>query len=203
MVLCTNGHECPDTQLWCGYCGTGLGWMCPNGHHNPAINQSCSTCGPIAQWPTPAPPEPRPRAAVVASKNVNAFIPDATVDLGFMRTYFNVAGSVLMGNQIEATIRSYAQKWGGLWVGGQADLTTEYLQFRPNSANKSVHSNDCSLDIPLAALRSVTVQKAPVTSIVVNETEHGPFKIRCVGAARFADLIRAQADQARRNQPPW
>lgn len=48
--------------------------------------------------------------------------------------------------------------------------------------------------VPLSAIGSVTVERAFVTNIIINETAHGPLKIRCRKAAEFAGLVRATAD---------
>ena len=47
---CTNGHDNPAGNLFCGKCGEkrktpSSSWVCPNGHENPADNNFCSTCG--------------------------------------------------------------------------------------------------------------------------------------------------------------
>ncbi len=46
---CSNGHENPDTNLFCGKCGEKkpevVTWTCSNGHENPAENSFCTQCG--------------------------------------------------------------------------------------------------------------------------------------------------------------
>ena len=47
---CSNGHENPSVNLFCGKCGEAKPeeeelWTCSNGHENPSNNTFCTTCG--------------------------------------------------------------------------------------------------------------------------------------------------------------
>ena len=46
---CSNGHENPSENLFCGKCGEKKPqegtWICSNGHENPVENNFCSACG--------------------------------------------------------------------------------------------------------------------------------------------------------------
>ena len=46
---CSNGHENPSENLFCGKCGEKKPqegtWTCSNGHENPVEHNFCSVCG--------------------------------------------------------------------------------------------------------------------------------------------------------------
>jgi hypothetical protein len=48
LIVCLNGHENPETYVFCGVCGAELREtliVCPNGHDNPGANLFCGECG--------------------------------------------------------------------------------------------------------------------------------------------------------------
>ncbi|WP_143773392.1 hypothetical protein [Skermania sp. ID1734] len=83
------------------------------------------------------------------------------------------------------------KRYGGLWVGGRVTLTSRELTFTPNAANKLLHQGDPSFAVSLADIRRVDVEPAFFTDIIAIEWTGGLQRIRCYGATRFADKIRA------------
>jgi hypothetical protein len=210
MQACPDGHEAADDLTHCGQCGASLGgWTCENGHTNPGSFKHCGECGEargrdVAESMKRLDSRPnRDQGEVVISRVANALIPDAEVNHRFLPQFTSLAGSRPLLGTISATsagatkgmLDALSKKWGGLWVGGRAVLTTDDLRFEPNALNRSVHENDCSITVPLSAISSVTLQRSLVTHIIINETAYGPLKIRCRKAAEFAELVRVTADR--------
>jgi hypothetical protein len=117
-------------------------------------------------------------------KLVNALIPDA-------------APGDLVGARVRTVTDGFKAAYGGLWVGGSVTVTSDALDFVPNSLNKAVHSNLQPVHIPLAAVRSVRRQFGIVTGIVVVELEGAEFRFRCFNARgvaeKMAGLLQRQA----------
>jgi len=62
MTVCSKcGATSPESQRFCGDCGTALAAVCPNGHVNPPSLKFCGECG--APMATPALPGAAPVAA--------------------------------------------------------------------------------------------------------------------------------------------
>jgi hypothetical protein len=116
---------------------------------------------------------------IVAAKVANALVQDASSPL-------EDAGT-------GRAIRRTRGRYGGLWVGGRVTLTRTELQFAPNAANRLVHAGDTSFTIPLPAVRQVDVEPGVLTKIIAVTWTGGVTRVRCFGAARFADQIRATA----------
>lgn len=81
--------------------------------------------------------------------------------------------------------------YGGLWVGGTAIVTDDTLRFEPNGLNRIFLAEDVSFAIPLRELRSVRVEPAMATDIVVLTTATGERRVRCYQAKDLADAIEA------------
>ncbi|MBM7831647.1 hypothetical protein JOE59_002352 [Agromyces cerinus] len=84
---------------------------------------------------------------------------------------------------------------GGLWVGGWVTLTTKAVSFSPNGVNRFMQSGELDVSIPLAQITDVTVLWGFFTKIVAVTTPESVLKVRCYGAARFAQEIRAARDR--------
>lgn len=86
MPRCPNRHEVPDTQAYCGVCGTEVLLTCPNGHQVGASNDFCVECGAALQ---------RQRATSEPSVLGATAAPDDAKDSG-RRLWWLVAAGVLV-----------------------------------------------------------------------------------------------------------
>jgi hypothetical protein len=118
-----------------------------------------------------------PSQGVLVTKVANALIQDAA--------------SPLEKGSVGASARRYRQRHGGLWVGGRVAMTSAELRFSPNAANRLVHYGDSSFTIPLSAITQVDVEPGFFTKIIAVTWTDRVTRLRCYGAARFADQIRA------------
>jgi hypothetical protein len=84
---------------------------------------------------------------------------------------------------------------GGLWVGGWVTLTTRSVSFSPNGLNRFMQSGALDVSVPLAEVTDVKVLPGFFTKIVAITTPVTVLKVRCYGAARFADAILAARDR--------
>ncbi|WP_157425804.1 hypothetical protein [Agromyces salentinus] len=80
---------------------------------------------------------------------------------------------------------------GGLWVGGWVTLTTEAVRFSPNGLNRVMQSGALDVSVPLMQITDVSVLWGFFTKIVAITTPESVLKVRCYGAARFAEAILA------------
>lgn len=119
--------------------------------------------------------------ALVAKKSCNCLIPSAEADLFF--------GSPSVRLAVESVLSGFRALYGGLWVGGSAELTTVALSFRPNAANLAMHKADYSFSMPLIDIVSIAHERGFLTGIVSISTHHGCFKLRCFGAKQFGEAI--------------
>jgi hypothetical protein len=125
---------------------------------------------------------------VLESKLVNALVPDAEADESISLPYVD--------KSTWAILRWFKRYHKGLWVGGAAKLTETQLVFEPNAMNRAAHSTDTSFSFPLAAISQVAVEPGFITKIIAMHTPDRVYRIRCFGAAAFADSIRRQAAAA-------
>jgi hypothetical protein len=121
---------------------------------------------------------------VIISRMANALI--AEVDVGVVAT--SVGGGVL---------DRYRRRYGGLWVGGRLTVTTTDFQFHANALNRALQSGQLDIVIDLRSIESVEVLPGVLTKIVAMRTADGVTKVRCFGAAKVAEQIRAAASSAR------
>lgn len=85
----------------------------------------------------------------------------------------------------------FRSAWGGLWVGGRVTLTTRTVSFSANGMNRLMHSGTLDVSVPLAKVTDVKVLRGLFTNIVAITTLETVLKVRCYGAARFAEAILA------------
>lgn len=126
---------------------------------------------------------------LILSRTCNCLIPQAEADLSMGSTASEILGLNAAAAAIEGVLNRFRAVYGGLWVGGTAELTTHSLTFRPNSMNRAVHTGDLSLRIPLADISATACEWGLVTSIVVVTTRQGHFKLRCFGAQEFREAL--------------
>jgi hypothetical protein len=125
---------------------------------------------------------------LVEEKRANALKPDA-------RARFEDKSELIFG--FGDLLRSM---FGGLWVGGTAQLYETKLVFRPNSLNRTAHADDATTEIELDLVTSVRVRGGLLTKIIDIAAGPDGLTIRCFGAEAFADRIREQAE--RHTGPP-
>ena len=70
-------------------------------------------------------------------------------------------------------------------------LTESALEFSPNSMNRNVTKGQLDVRVPLKEITSVTVAFGVVTKIIAIESPAVTFKVRCYGADKFAEQIKA------------
>lgn len=86
---------------------------------------------------------------------------------------------------------------GGLWVGGEIELSGSTIAFRPNAINRALHKADYRVEIPLVDMTDVRNEFGFVTGIISLLTDNGLLKIRVYGAKEFADAIRGRVAAVR------
>ena len=119
--------------------------------------------------------------ALVARKACNCLIPTAEPDLLSVSPPTRFA--------IESVLSGFRAAYGGLWVGGSAELTTTVLSFQPNAANRAVHKGNLSFSLPLIDIVDVAHRRRFLTGILSISTRHGSIKMRCFGARQFGAAI--------------
>lgn len=83
----------------------------------------------------------------------------------------------------------------GAWVGGTVLLTKIQLSFKPNGLNSFTQEltgigDGVSFSIPLSEIKSLSIEDAPFTKIVVVNTDAKTFKFRCYGAKEFLEKLK-------------
>ena len=117
---------------------------------------------------------------VIASRVANALIADAVSSVPLPHKTI-----------VKGVLERYRQSYGGLWVGGRVTLTESALEFAPNAMNRGVTRGELDVRIPLRDVTAVTVEFGVATKIIVIESPARTFKIRCYGAEKLAEHIRA------------
>ncbi|WP_129789646.1 hypothetical protein [Promicromonospora panici] len=118
------------------------------------------------------------------------------IDSRLANAPFNVRAAGV-GKLVEPGLALTRAMYKGLWVGGRATLTPTQYHFHPNDMNRSMHEGPIDFVIPLADITDVTTRWGLVTSLVVVRAGGYEFKIRCYGARKFADRVRAAVAAAR------
>jgi len=132
-------------------------------------------------------------AEPVLRKVCNCFIPDAAADFGRYSAAAALLGVDLAS--VESMLDEFRAQYGGLWVGGSVELTTQAVTFRPNALNLKIHKEDYSFSVPLREITAVERSWGFVSGIVTFATARGQFKLRCFGARRLRDAVhRARAE---------
>jgi hypothetical protein len=80
-----------------------------------------------------------------------------------------------------------------MWGGGKAMLTNGQLRFEPNAVNRFIQEGELGLKIPLQAITGVTLEGGFLTKIIAVATPGAIVRLRCFGAAGFAEQIREAA----------
>ena len=147
---------------WSGRMGTGRRVRCPHGH--PDDPSAVATVGGVTY-------------TVLSRRVANALIPGATATRPL--------------RLLEVVLWPVRLVFGGLWVGGVAELRSDSLTFVPNSMNRAVHDGDLDLAVALRDVTSVAVKRGVVTRIITVAAGAATLVIRCYRADEFAEQIRA------------
>ena len=130
---------------------------------------------------------PSPEAnEVLASKVANALIESAELS--------PMVSAIPHSGVITGVLGGFKQYFGGLWVGGRANLTKSQLSFYPNAMNRLVQTGELSVVIPLAQIKEVTLENGFFTNIIVVKTDKSTLRLRCYGANDFMQTIRLAAN---------
>ena len=78
---------------------------------------------------------------------------------------------------------------GGLWVGGTLTVGDGHVRFEPNALNRSFLVEDVSFSIGPGEIKSVRVEPAMATDIVVLNLDRAERRFRCYGAKDVAAAI--------------
>lgn len=120
---------------------------------------------------------------VIVSRVANALIVD--VDVTVATTSVN-----------RRVLDRCRRRHGGLWVGGRLTVTDTDVQFHANALNRSIQSGQLDITVDLRSVESVELLPGVLTKIMAIHTGDRVTKIRCFGAAKVADQIRAAASAA-------
>lgn len=120
---------------------------------------------------------------VIISRVANALIADVDV-------------TVPTSSANRRVLSRYRRRNGGLWVGGWLTVTDTDIQFHANALNRSIQAGQLDIIVDLRSVESVELLPGVLTKIIAIHTGDGVTKIRCFGAAKVADQIRAAASSA-------
>jgi hypothetical protein len=127
---------------------------------------------------------------VIISKAANFLVEDAALRDRALGPAFDLLD--ISTKPVQLVLAAFRQYYGGLWVGGRVTLTETAVSLTPNALNRSVHQDLDAIELPLAMITSVEVQFGWVTKIIALGTPTHLVKLRCFGAHKLADRIRAQ-----------
>ena len=122
---------------------------------------------------------------LIAKKITNVLVTDAELKPWLAR---------LMNYQtlrlVEPLLGRMRRTYSGLWVGGDLFLYRDHLSFKPNAANRAIHSSDTAQYVPLSAVTAVVSRFGLLTGIVDVEFCGKCLTFRCFGSKAFAQTIR-------------
>ena len=133
---------------------------------------------------------------LLLKKMANALVPDAEAS-ATVRTPWG-------STSIDRSIRRWKKKYGGLWVGGTVQVTSDQVSFSANALNRGFtgylmrlkQMGTLDFGMRLADIDEVSVRFGVGTKIVVLEGGDSVMLFRCWGAHRVADIIRDAAARA-------
>jgi hypothetical protein len=135
---------------------------------------------------------------LIERKRCNALIAEAQPDFALYSAAAKAVGIDAQEPALSAVLKGFRTFYGGLWVGGTAELTTTHLAFAPNVMNQLVHKGDYSWSVPLADIGELSFEFGLLSGIIRIATPRGTAKLRCFGAKGFLSRI-AQRKEAARN----
>ncbi|MCP9785822.1 hypothetical protein [Cyanobium sp. N5-Cardenillas] len=134
---------------------------------------------------------------VPVRKACNALIAEAQPDFALYSAAAKAAGIDPQEEVLSAVLKGFRTFYGGLWVGGTAELTATHVAFKPNVVNQLLHKSDYSWSVPLAEVGDVSYEVGMLTGIICLATPRGIAKLRCFGAKSFLSRIAKQWDADR------
>ncbi|AZV26760.1 hypothetical protein CT157_12315 [Pseudomonas syringae] len=129
---------------------------------------------------------------VLKSKMVNFLVTDAELNYEDVGEFYEVVGSGNVG-VLAGVLEGFRNHYGGLWVGGRVTVTENAVYLNANAMNRMAQDGTLDVEIPMPAIRKVTVEGGFVTKIVRLDTDAYSVKFRCYGAKDVASLIARQA----------
>jgi hypothetical protein len=130
-------------------------------------------------------------------KACNALIAEAQPEFALYSAAANAVGIDPQEEALSAVLRGFRTFYGGLWVGGTAELTATHIAFKPNVMNQLLHKGDYSWSIPLADIGELSYEFGVLSGIIRIGTPRGTAKLRCFGAEGFLSRIAQLKETAR------
>ena len=81
-----------------------------------------------------------------------------------------------------ARAQRMAARHGGLWVGGEIEMSPVGVSFKASAVEESLHVGVAQVDILSLHISSVRYQFGWLSNSIVVSHEGGEFRVRCVGA---------------------
>lgn len=79
-----------------------------------------------------------------------------------------------------------AARHGGLWVGGEIEMSPAGVSFKASAVEESLHVGVAPVNILSLHIRSVRYQFGWLSNSIVVGHEDGEFRFRCFGAKKAA-----------------
>ncbi len=92
-------------------------------------------------------------------------------------------------------VMRYKTKHGGLWVGGNVEISDDRLVFRPNDINRTMHEALQDIIIDTSKITAVNYQFGWITGIVAITHDRGEFRFRCFGAKAVVNELSAYIEK--------
>ncbi|MEM9939524.1 MAG: hypothetical protein AAF768_11790 [Pseudomonadota bacterium] len=124
--------------------------------------------------------------------------PDHVIDKRMVNALFkgaetSGAANRLLGGAGKAGVSIVEKMMGGLWVGGNAYLKPQTIEFHPNALNKIFHKGGAGMGVvlELSEVIAVTHRFGVATKIIDIEAPDVTLSIRGYNMKSFADAIEA------------
>ncbi|MFJ4193368.1 hypothetical protein [Pseudomonas sp. NPDC089534] len=125
---------------------------------------------------------------ILKSKLANFLVADAEMNDDEVADFYDDVGEGHV-DVLAGVLDAFKEAYGGLWVGGKVEVTQRAVRLSANAMNRAVQNGTMDIEVPMAAIRKVTVEGGFVTKIVRLDTPAGSVKFRCFGAKEIAALI--------------
>ncbi len=109
----------------------------------------------------------------------------------FQKADLSLLGKVMLGFDGKIGLAISRKMIGGMWVGGNAYLTPETIEFHPGGMNKLFHTDaeELRMVIALTELVSIRLRPGVGTKIIDLNTQAVTLSLRCLNSIRFAEAI--------------
>ena len=95
------------------------------------------------------------------------------------------------------SLSDFERRSRGVWVGGRLSISDAEVTFTPNAMNHAAYAATgeeiAAIAVPFSSIRSVRLERAPVTNIIRIRTEAFVVSARCFGAKSVAARIHPSA----------